>query len=563
MTSRPTRDTRSSDDAHLPQSFMSFPTSSPTVQAPLPSGRPDGSWKGFYGLLLTAVLFGLAFSPPAQAQSPDQAQSKRASDTFYIKLGGGLSDYAGGNDGTLSIDQTTELREFFDTRKFTDRGSFPYVLVGELGYQFSPGFGLGLGYQFGQYPFANGIPFTTTPSAPGQGGDLGQSRHTVQLLARYMVGASVWTFSPYVDAGLNVSLGGFSPGVGHLVGIGVDASVSDRMSLFLEGRLNFTFPDDAVDGISSATRADALSALPAVGLRYTFSRPAVPPQILELSGPAELTAGESAAFAARVNEEETTRPLSYEWEFGDRRTATGLTPSHVYNEPGTYTVAFTARNEAGVARDSLTVSVVPPPRPPRIVSLGATPDPASPGEPVQFESTVEGAGPLTLKWDFGDRRSGVGPAPTHTYDAPGEYTVRLVASNEDGTATDSLTLPVERALPAVCTTVQEFNSVYFARRASSLDSTARQKLRENAEVLRNCPNLSVRVEGFAAPDEPTPLPLSRDRARAVAEFYEDNGIAPGRITTSGEGAVGDLGGKKGADEQNRRTDSIPQRNGDL
>ena len=563
MTSRPTRDARPPDNAHLPQSFMSFPTFSPTAQARLPSGRPDGLRKGFYGLLLTAVLVGLAFAPPAQAQRPDQAQSKRAGDTFYIKLGGGLSDYAGGNDGTLSTDQTTELREFFDTRKFTEREAFPYVLVGELGYQFSPGFGLGLGYQFGQYPFADGVPFTTTPSAPGQGGDLGQSRHTVQLLARYMVGASAWTFSPYVDAGLNVSLGGLSPGVGHLVGIGVDASVSDRVSLFVEGRINFTFADDAVDGITSATRADALSALPAVGLKYTFDRPAVPPRILELDGPAEVVAGEPAAFAARVNEDEATRPLSYEWAFGDGRTATGLTPSHVYNEPGTYTVAFTARNEAGVARDSLTVGVVPPPRPPRIVSLDATPDPASPGEPVQFESTVEGAKPLTLEWDFGDGRSGMGPAPTHTYDTPGEYTVRLVASNEDGTATDSLALPVERALPAVCTTVQELNSVYFARGSSTLGSEARQALQENAEVLRTCPNLSVRVEGFAAPSEPTPRPLSRDRARAVADFYEENGIAPGRITTSGEGAVGDPGGKKGANEQDRRADSIPQRDGDL
>ncbi len=157
----------------------------------------------------------------------------------------------------------------------------------------------------------------------------------------------------------------------------------------------------------------------------------------------------------------------------------------------------------------------------------------------------------------------MGPAPTHTYDAPGEYTVRLVASNEDGTATDSLALPVERALPAVCTTVQELNSVYFARRASSLDSAARQKLQENAEVLRTCPNLSVRVEGVASPNEPAPLPLSEERAQSVADFYEDNGIAPGRITTSGEGAVGDPGGKKGADEQNRRADSIPQRDGDL
>ncbi|WP_263784472.1 PKD domain-containing protein [Salinibacter grassmerensis] len=523
----------------------------------MPSGRPGGLQRSLYSLLLAAVLFGLAFSPPAQAQS------KRAGDTFYIKLGGGLSDYAGDNDGSLGLDQTTELREFFDTRKFTERAAFPYVLVGELGYQFSPEFGLGLGYQFGQYPFADGVPFTTTSSAPGQGGDLGQSRHTVQLLTRYMVGASGLRVSPYVDAGLNLSLGGRSPGIGHLVGIGVDVSLTDRTSLFVESRLNFTFLDDAVDGITSETRADALSALPAIGLKYTFDRPAVPPRILELNGPAEVTAGEAAAFAARVNEEEATRPLSYEWTFGDGRTATGLTPSHVYNAPGTYAVAFAARNDAGTAIDSLTVEVLPAPRPPRILALTATPSPASSGEPVQFESTVEGAKPLTLEWSFGDGRSVTGPAPTHTYGAPGEYTVRLTATNEDGTATDSIALQVERTLPAVCKTVQELNTVYFARGSSPLSSEARKKLQENAEVLRNCPNLSVRVKGFAAPDEPSPLPLSRDRAQAVADFYEDNGIAPDRVTTSGEGAVGDPGGKKGADEQNRRADSIPQRDGDL
>jgi len=530
------------------------------VAASCPSTHPPVLKRAIVGLVFFAVLLGVAVSPSsAQAQE----KSKRAGDTFYIKLGGGLSDYAGDNDGTLALDRTTELREFFDTRKFTDRGAFPYVLVGEVGYRFSPELGLGLGYQFGQYPFADGVPFTTTPSAPGRGGDLGQARHTVQVLARYMVGASVWTFSPYVDAGLNVSLGGLSPGVGHLVGIGLDASVTDRTSLFLEGRLNFTFADDAVDGIASATRADALSALPAVGLKYTFDRPAVPPRILELNGPAEVTAGESAAFAARVNEEEATRPLTYEWAFGDGRTGTGLTASHVYNQPGTYTVAFTARNEAGVARDSLTVEVVPPPRPPRIVSLDATPNPASPGEPVQFESTVEGAEPLTREWTFGDGRSGTGPAPTHTYDQPGEYTVRLLASNEDGTATDSLTLQVERTLPAICQTVQELNSVYFARGSSRLRPEAQEALQENAEVLRKCPNLSVRVEGFASPNEPTPQSLSDERAGTVATFYEAAGIAPDRIETSGEGPVGDPGGKKGAGDQNRRADSLPQRNGDL
>ena len=104
--------------------------------------------------------------------------------------------------------------------------------------------------------------------------------------------------------------------------------------------------------------------------------------------------------------------------------------------------------------------------------------------------------------------------------------------------------------------------MYFARGSSRLRPEAQEKLQENAEVLRKCPNLSVRVEGFASPNEPAPLPLSEERAQSVAGFYESGGIAPDRIETSGEGAVGDPGGKKGANEQDRRADSIPQRDGD-
>ena len=530
------------------------------VAASCPSTDPPVLKRSIVGLVFFAVLLGIAVSPSsAQAQE----KSKRAGDTFYLKLGGGLSDYAGDNSGRLALDDVTDLEEFFDTRKFTEGDVFPFMLSGEVGYQFSPGLGIGLGYQFGQYPFVSGVPFTTTPGTVGRGGDLGTARHTIQFLARYMIRATEWTVSPYFDTGVNVSLGGLSAGVGPFFGAGLDVSLTGRTSLFFEGRINMVLPDEAADGIDSGDPAVALSALPAVGLKYTFDRPAVPPRILELSGPAEVTAGESAAFAARVNEEQATRPLTYEWAFGDGRSATGLTPSHVYNEPGTYTVAFTARNEAGTATGSLTVEVLTPPRPPRILALDATPNPASEDEPVRFESEVEGASPITLEWDFGDGTTGKGRTPTHAYDEPGEYTVRLTASNEDGTATDSLTLQVERTLPAVCQTVQELNSVYFARGSSRLRPEAREALQENAEVLRKCPNLSVRVEGFASPNEPAPLPLSEERAQSVADFYEDNGIAPGRITTSGEGAVGDPGGKKGADEQNRRADSLPQRDGDL
>lgn len=487
-----------------------------------------------------------------------QAQPVRADDTFYLKFGGGLSDYAGGNDGTATLNPTPDIAEFFDTRKFSE-GPFPYALAGEMGYQFSPELGIGLGYQFGQYPFASGRPFTVRDDLTGVGGDHGTIRHTIQLLGRYMIGAENWTVSPYLDTGLNVSLGGYTTAVGPVYGAGLDVSLSGRTSLFLETRINVTFPDEATDGIDSDRPFDALSALPTLGLKYTFKRPPVPPRVIALNGPEEVRAGESASFRARVNEEDATRPLTYRWEFGDGRTASGITTSHVYNRPGTFDVTFTARNEDGAARDSLSVTVLPPPQPARILSVNATPNPVEEGELVRFDSDVEGASPVALEWDFGDGNADTGPSPTHTYDEPGQYPVHLLASNEDGRDRDSLIVQVERVRPEICETVQEFNTVYFAPESSQLSGEATQKLGENVDVLSKCPTLSVRIEGFASRNEQNAQVLSKNRAQAVANFYEAEEISPDRIERSGEGPVGEVGGKKGGDPQHRRADSLPQR----
>jgi outer membrane protein OmpA-like peptidoglycan-associated protein len=515
------------------------------------------------GLTQTILLFLLVFLAGAiWTASPANAQPVRASDTFYLKFGAGLSDFAGDASGPDFGSNPNApdvpgpingLRDFFDTEKFSDGGPFPYALSGEVGYHFSPSASVGLGYQFGQYPFVHGRPLTVRDDFPGAGGDLGTIRHTVQLLGRYMVKAEAWTLSPYFDTGLNLSFGGRNTAVGPLAGIGLDVSVSGRTSLFLESRINITFSDKAIDGVEGGEQPDALSALPSLGLKYTFSEPAVPPRVIALDGPAEVQVGESAAFTARINETEATRPLTYQWNFGDGGSGSGLTASHTYEQSGTYDVVFTARNDAGTARDSLSVEVLSPAR---IISLNATPNPAEEGELVRFESEVEGASPLSFEWDFGDGDTGFETSPTHTYEEPGEYTVRLTASNEDGEDQSSLTMQIERALPAVCETVREFNSVYFDFGSSQLTSGAEQKLQENADVLLKCPNLSVRVEGFTSPREPNGQALSEARAQAATDVYEAQGVAPDRIETSGEGVIEGATGKKGDTSQSRRVDTI-------
>lgn len=286
------------------------------------------------------------------------------------------------------------------------------------------------------------------------------------------------------------------------------------------------------------------------------------PMVGSISGPDTLETDETGSFEAAIeNEEDADTPISYEWTFGDGASASGLSATHAYSSTGEYTIRFRASNEGGADTSSTSVTIVPPPQPASIASLNANPNPVDEGEQVRFNANVQGDSPITRSWEFGDGSSGSGRSPTHTYDEPGQYTARLTASNNVGEDTRSVTVRVNRVLPEICTSVSEMNSAFFGRNSSTLNDEAESTLQENADILSQCPNLSVRIEGFAAPGERDQQSLSEDRADAVASYYEDNGVPANRIMTSGEGQVEGVTSKKGGTQQYRRADSIPQREG--
>jgi outer membrane protein OmpA-like peptidoglycan-associated protein len=136
--------------------------------------------------------------------------------------------------------------------------------------------------------------------------------------------------------------------------------------------------------------------------------------------------------------------------------------------------------------------------------------------------------------------------------------VTLEATNCGGTTRRTLTVTVRPFEPPYCASLSEMNTVYFGRNSSTLTEEGRTQLQENLQILRDCTQLSVRIEGWAAPGERNAQQVSQDRARAVEQFYIDNGIAASRAVTNGRGAA--TGATKDGASQYQRADSIPLRN---
>ncbi|MBN2007157.1 MAG: M28 family peptidase [Anaerolineae bacterium] len=124
-----------------------------------------------------------------------------------------------------------------------------------------------------------------------------------------------------------------------------------------------------------------------------------------------------------------TSPLTHRWNFGDGGTSSLVSPAHVYGTPGVYTTILTVTNAWGQNSTSMPVTVTAPP--PVAQFISSAPHPL--GWVTYFTNTSTGMDVAYL-WDFGDETPFVSTTnPTHTYEASGEYTVTLTATNSGGT----------------------------------------------------------------------------------------------------------------------------------
>jgi PKD repeat protein len=170
--------------------------------------------------------------------------------------------------------------------------------------------------------------------------------------------------------------------------------------------------------------------------------------VAEAGGPYTVAEGSTVMVDGSASTDPDGDPLSYAWDldndgqFDDALTATAAAS---FGDDGSYPVTLRVSDGASSSTDGamVTVTNVAP-------SVDAGPDQsADTGETVSFSGSFTDPGTLdthTIEWDFGDGSTASGAlTPTHVYGAPGNYTVTLRVTDDDGgVGADSLVVSVSQ-----------------------------------------------------------------------------------------------------------------------
>lgn len=146
-------------------------------------------------------------------------------------------------------------------------------------------------------------------------------------------------------------------------------------------------------------------------------------------------------------------PLTYVWIFGDGTEASfEMSPTHVFYEPGIYTVGFQVTDTyRQIDQDSLLVVVSHPSNAAPTLSPVATPNSGIAPLTVAFAANASDVDndTLTYTWDFGDPASSVNAStsanPTHVYPQEGTYVAWVTVSDGQAEASTSLDIVVSPA----------------------------------------------------------------------------------------------------------------------
>lgn len=181
--------------------------------------------------------------------------------------------------------------------------------------------------------------------------------------------------------------------------------------------------------------------------------PLVPPSSVTITvAPNPPVVNQPANFTASATPGTNRTIVQFEWNFGDGTTVTTSSGSatHTYSAIQTYAVSVTAVDDKGLRGSATTSFTVAGPAAP-VANISVSPTGTRPpGSTIHFDaagsSVGAGASIESYTWIWGDGSANTETSSaqtTHSYSAPGTYTVRLIVEDNFGrTATTTATVTV-------------------------------------------------------------------------------------------------------------------------
>ena len=141
----------------------------------------------------------------------------------------------------------------------------------------------------------------------------------------------------------------------------------------------------------------------------------------------------SAPLTVHFKDHSSGQPVMWSWDFGDGSSDMVANPVHVYSIPGRYSVTHSVSSQQGGTDTKTEIGYIEVVKEGELIA-NFTSDSRSGKAPltVHFKDASSGH-PTLWSWDFGDGASDLVVAnPVHVYEKPGNYTVTLTTSNQEG-----------------------------------------------------------------------------------------------------------------------------------
>lgn len=253
----------------------------------------------------------------------------------------------------------------------------------------------------------------------------------------------------------------------------IDASHSYQVSVSGPGYVQFTFPNILlVDSTTNEPESHGyieytiqpLPNLPigtqidnTAHIYFDFNAPVVTNTVSSIICPEiEANYGSSiSTMTVSFTDSSTGTITGYVWDFGDGTTSTAQSPTHTYTNPGLYNVCLSIVNSCG-RTDTVCTPVT-------VGCGGIAASFASAPNMLSVNFTDQSNGnPTAWQWDFGDGNTSTQQNPTHSYTAPGTYTVCLISTTNcgDDTVCTSVTVSCPAPSSAFGSTVSQLQASF-------------------------------------------------------------------------------------------------------